>query len=100
MKMLRVLCCLIFAVTTSYSQNDEPNVILITLDGFRWQELFEGPDSILLLNKRATKDERVAALYWNSKPGERRRMLMPFMWSEIASNGQLIGNRNFNNKAD
>lgn len=112
MKKLGLLCSLIVAfLPAAFSQDSElrlheassevrPNVILITLDGFRWQELFEGADSILILNKRATKDERVASLYWNSKRETRRKMLMPFLWTEIASSGQLLGNRNFNNRVD
>ncbi|MEI9917695.1 MAG: alkaline phosphatase family protein [Bacteroidota bacterium] len=91
MKMLGVLCCLVLISTSALSQDSDPKVILITLDGFRWQELFEGPDSILSPGKD---------LYWNSKAEARRRMLMPFMWNEIASNGQLVGNRNFNNKVN
>jgi hypothetical protein len=92
MKMSGLVWCLIFAVTTSaFSQDGEPNVVLITLDGFRWQELFKGPDSILLPGKN---------IYWNSNTEERRKMLMPFVWSEIASNGQLIGNRTYNSRVD
>jgi hypothetical protein len=85
-------------VTTSICQPDEPNVVLITLDGFRWQELFEGADSVLLLNKQATTDDRAVNMYWDSDPAVRRKTLMPFFWTEIANNGQLLGNRNHNNK--
>ncbi|HEX8060393.1 MAG TPA: phosphoglyceromutase, partial [Cyclobacteriaceae bacterium] len=49
---------------------------------------------------RATKDERVAKLYWDSDPEVRREKLLPFFWNEIASNGQLLGNRNFKNRVD
>lgn len=103
MKKLGLLCSLIVIfLPAAFSQNGEgsPNVVLVTLDGFRWQELFQGPDSILLLNKRATKDESVARSYWNSAREVRRKMMMPFFWTEIASNGQLLGNRNFANRVD
>jgi hypothetical protein len=87
-------------IATCVSQPDEPNVVLITLDGFRWQELFEGADSVLLLNKQATRDHRAPGKYWHSDPTVRRKTLMPFLWTEIAGNGQLLGNRNFNNRVD
>ena len=32
------------------------SVILITLDGIRWQEVFSGADSALIFNKTFTKD--------------------------------------------
>lgn len=101
------MCCLIFAVQSAFPQStdptwpvDTPNVVLITLDGFRWQELFEGADSILLLNKQATRDEYIPKTYWHSDVSTRRKMLMPFFWGEIEANGQLLGNRNFNNRVD
>jgi hypothetical protein len=101
MKKLGLLCCLIILTTyAAFPQSAEPNVVLVTLDGFRWQELYEGADSILLLNKQATRDEHIAAAYWHSDPATRRKMLMPFFWSEIADNGQLLGNRNFSNRVD
>lgn len=98
--MLGLLCGIVSGLATvANCQHNEPNVVLITLDGFRWQELFEGADSILLLNKQATRDERAMA-YWHSDTSIRRKILMPFVWSEIAENGQLLGNRNFNNRVD
>lgn len=103
MKRWGLLCSIVLGLaTTGVCQSDEtngPNVILITLDGFRWQELFEGADSLLLLNKQATTDQRASA-YWHSDLVTRRKTLMPFFWSEIAENGQLLGNRNFSNRVD
>jgi hypothetical protein len=101
MGKLGLVCCSIFCVMQfALAQNTDPNVVVVTLDGFRWQELFEGADSILLLNKQATRDERVSRIYWNSNEETRRKLLMPFFWTEIANNGQLLGNRNFDNKVD
>jgi hypothetical protein len=101
MKNLGLVCCLIVGVMQPvFAQDTDSNVVVITLDGFRWQELYKGADSILLLNKQATRDEGVARDYWQTDKGLRRKMLMPFFWSEIAANGQLLGNRDFDNKVD
>ncbi len=101
MKRLGVLCWLITVAGHSASaQTSDPHIVLITLDGFRWQELFQGADSILLLDEQATKDKNALTTYWNSNVSERRKMLMPFFWSEIANDGQLLGNRNFGNRVN
>lgn len=79
--------------------NPENKVFIITLDGLRWQEVFLGADSALLsqplynTDTATTKDR-----FWHSSPAERRRKLMPFFWSNIASQGQLYGNRSLHNK--
>ena len=70
------------------------NVILITLDGFRWQELFNGPDSSLLRNKTHQDELNAAkAQFWTNNPNESRKKLLPFLWGEIASTGAIYGNR-------
>jgi hypothetical protein len=70
------------------------NVILITLDGFRWQELFGGADSLLLGNRRYASD--TAALrreFWRESAEQRRAVLLPFVWSTLARQGQIYGDR-------
>ena len=70
------------------------NLIIITIDGLRWQEAFTGADSALLNNKLLVKNiDDYKKKYWNNNPTERRKMLMPFMWETIAKNGQIYGNR-------
>ncbi len=70
------------------------NVFIITTDGLRWQEVFEGADSLLLHNPRFVKDTALAkTLYWEPTACERRKKLMPFLWSVLARRGQLYGNR-------
>ena len=70
------------------------NVFIITMDGFRWQELFTGADSALTLNKQYVQDPLgLKNEFWANSPDERRKILMPFFWSEIAGKGQIYGNR-------
>jgi Type I phosphodiesterase / nucleotide pyrophosphatase len=77
------------------------NIFIITTDGFRWQEIFNGADSTLINNEDYTPDTgTVKALYWAPDQEERRKKLMPFLWNIINTKGQLYGNRFFNNKVN
>ncbi len=82
-------------------QSKTENIVLITLDGVRWQEVFSGADSLLVDDTGMV--ERPGALleaYWHADPKERRKMLFPFFWSTLASEGQLYGNRAHGNQVD
>jgi hypothetical protein len=96
--MAKIIVIMLLAVPFSYAQQRETeNIILVTLDGFRWQELFQGADSSLLFNKEYTKDQSAITTFWNSDSEKRREQLMPFFWNTIAQEGQLYGNREHNN---
>ena len=73
------------------------NVLLVTIDGLRWQEVFGGADESLLNKEHGgVPDNTLAALkndFWAETPDARRRKLMPFLWSTIAAQGQIFGNR-------
>lgn len=70
------------------------NVVLVTLDGLRWQELFGGAVDSMMNNPDLTKDkEQVLAAFRADDPKEARKKLMPWMWSTVAKEGQLYGNR-------
>ncbi len=72
------------------------NVILITADGLRIQELFGGLDSILLDNKDMSgieNEEQLKTKYWRQTPEQRREALMPFFWTTIAQQGVILGNQ-------
>jgi hypothetical protein len=88
----------------SGSQKNIPpvhNLFIITLDGFRWQELFTGADFSLITNEKYTPDfKMMSTLYWAATPIERRKKLMPFFWNVIAEKGQIYGNRSLDNKVN
>jgi len=70
------------------------NVILITLDGLRWQELFYGADEDLIGDENFVVDtDALKARFWDDDAEARRKKLMPFFWSVIAKQGQIHGNR-------
>lgn len=77
------------------------NLFIITLDGFRWQELYTGADSTLLMTKEYTPNpEELKQKYWANTAEQRRKLLLPFFWSELVLKGQLYGNRIYGNKVN
>ena len=77
------------------------NIVIVTLDGMRWQEVFQGADREILKNKKFTHDSSGSfADFWKDDTLERRETLFPFLWSVIAQRGQIYGNRRYANKVD
>jgi hypothetical protein len=74
------------------------NVILITVDGLRNEELFGGIDERVLGSvensgiEYESESVRVRAAYGGSSPDLSRSALMPFIWTELVPNGVLLGN--------
>lgn len=81
---------------TIRAQIKTENVILITFDGLRWQEVFQGADSSFFRQQKNLKDPGIKEKYWRNDPIERRKVLLPFFWNTIATQGQLYGNRLLN----
>jgi hypothetical protein len=74
------------------------NLVIVTLDGMRWQEVFNGADKEILANKKFTKDSAdTHAEFWDGNAQQRRKKLFPFLWSQVETNGQIYGNRAFSN---
>jgi hypothetical protein len=95
-----LLACIALGVSTAPAavQAPPPNVILITLDGARTEEIFGGLDLEVLragLKKDQTVDQtRAYAQFWADTPQARRARLMPFFWNEwMARHGSIAGNR-------
>jgi hypothetical protein len=96
MKILLISFFLVFVwSSTGIAQdNKTKNIIIVTMDGMRWQEIFGGIDLAILNNKRYTKDStELTEKYWNENASIRRKKLFPFLWNTVAEQGQLYGNR-------
>jgi hypothetical protein len=94
MRIPSVLFCLVvFLPASGQTKLKTENVILITLDGMRWQEVFGGADSSFMSQQKTLKDPQVKQKFWRESPVERRRILMNFLWTTVATHGQLYGNR-------
>jgi hypothetical protein len=81
-----------------YAKDSDPsthNLILVTADGLRWQEVFGGADRSLL---GPEKDAEFLEKF-DRRSGElRRSALMPFFWKELAARGVIMGNRTLESK--
>jgi len=73
------------------------NIVLVTADGLRWQDLFHGIDPLLAREKSASMDP-------SNKDAEARRQryatreaLAPFFWNTLAKNGLVLSNVNVTN---
>jgi len=101
--MKKILLALLFfcLLHPLFAQLKTENVIIITLDGFRWQEVFSGADSVLINDSTYVRDTAsLKQMFWTSSSEERRKKLLPFFWSTIQSQGQLYGNRWKENKVN
>ncbi|SFJ67144.1 alkaline phosphatase family protein [Planctomicrobium piriforme] len=88
---------LMFAAMPAFAQElKTQNVVLITTDGLRWQEVFTGAEKELINKKDGgvANVEELERKYWRETPEERRQALMPFFWGKIAREGQIYGNLN------
>lgn len=93
-----IILVLAIASQSSFAQKNQKteNVVLITLDGFRWQEMFNGADSSMMKQQTHLKDPQLKEKFWRNDLTERRKALLPFFWNTIATGGQLYGNRSVN----
>src|SRR5688572_32055338 len=67
-----------------WAQRSTENIIIITTDGLRWQEVFKGMDSAIANNPRFNQEDSTYIYneYWHGSEEERRKKLMPFLWSQ------------------
>jgi len=71
------------------------NVVLVTLDGVRVQEVFGGMDATVAGSRGSRSGiydpERARRLFWRDSAEQRRRALWPFFWETLAPQGMVLG---------
>jgi len=96
---------LLSAAVAGAAENKTRNVLLVTIDGLRWQEVFRGADGAFMNKEKNSggvpAGELVAlkAAFLGSTPEERRKKLMPFFWGTLVPGGQAFGNRDLGSAA-
>ena len=97
LSLLIILCC--HGVS---AQTQTENLIIITLDGMRWQEVFMGMTPAIANNDEYNQGDStyIYDTYWAENVEQRREKLMPFLWNTIAEKGQIYGNRTLGNKVN
>ena len=81
------------------SQNSQSktirNVLVVTMDGLRWQEVFGGMMADLLTPKEGGVSESakkmVEGRFAGATAEERRAKVLPFIWTVVAKTGQVFG---------
>lgn len=91
----RIAIFLLVAAALSAQTHHTRNLVLMTADGLRWQEVFRGAEPDWLQREDlGMKDADVVRERFNAgSPEERRLRLMPFLWTHVAPQGVLYGNR-------
>lgn len=82
-----------WASSASAAERRTENVLLVTYDGLRRQELFAGADESLLNREHGgvRNVDALRARFWSDDPLRRREALLPFFWSVVAQQGQVFG---------
>lgn len=94
MKTFSAICLavsLLFGGHASAAGKDS-RLVLVTVDGLRWQEVFRGADPTLAADKALVEDvPAIQARFLD--PAERGRALTPFLHEVMGKQGVLIGDR-------
>ncbi len=93
--IVAVFLAICAAAGSLYAQQRTRNVILITLDGARTQEIFGGLDQeIFASTDKNFQKTGTYKRFWAETPKNRREKLMPFFWKTLlVSQGSIAGNR-------
>jgi hypothetical protein len=77
------------------------NVLVVTMDGLRWQELFGGLQAEMLTKAAGGVGEAapITQRFGAATAEERREKLLPFVWTVIAKQGQVFGDPSRNSHA-
>ena len=79
MEINKILLLAIFLFSNTVQKlnaqtEDSPKIVLITIDGFRWQELFKGADKELISNNLYVKNpNQLKDVFWDDTEFERRK---------------------------
>jgi hypothetical protein len=73
------------------AQTPARNVVVITIDGLRWQEMFTGAGRDYFKKEKSGEPGPAEKRFWRETADERREALLPFMWGTIAAKGQIFG---------
>lgn len=103
MKKLPVLFLSLILHAAAFCQSKKiENIIIVTTDGFRWEEVFKGIDTTIAGIPQFNQGHKaeIWKKYGGATAEESRARLLPFIWGTMAENGQLYGNRMYGNNVD
>jgi hypothetical protein len=93
---LFIVCALVAAAAIALPARQAAvvtNVLVVTMDGLRWQEVFGGLSSELLTRNGGGVDDppSIERRFGAPTAEARRERLMPFFWTVVAQRGQVFG---------
>jgi hypothetical protein len=98
MRLITVLVVLSSGVFSLEMSAQQPraavdNVLVVTLDGLRWQELFGGAQRELISKNAGGVADTLGLRqqFWKESAETRREALMPFLWSVVSRRGVVLG---------
>ena len=92
MKRLYIILC--FSLAQSFNVSAADNVVLITLDGLRWQEVFSGIERRLALSEDYSGlSDKLMDEFWDDSADVRAQKLLPFLHDVVFKKGSYVGNR-------
>jgi hypothetical protein len=94
-----VCLALVCLAAPAATQSPARNVIIVTIDGLRWQELFGGAQSDYFSRSRAGEPSAIEQSFSSPTAEARRSALMPFFWGVVARQGQVFGDPSRNSRA-
>src|SRR5688500_11474293 len=90
-RLLSIPLLALLVVAAGQAQTPARNVIFVTLDGLRWQEFFGGADREYFKRDRNGSGGEPERRFWRDNADDRRSLLMPFVWTTVAKQGQIFG---------
>lgn len=88
-----LLSFLVYLQFMSFKVYSADNLLVVSIDGLRWQEVFRGFDQGLMDDPEITEQAgNLEKRFGANTQAQRRQKLMPFLWSTVATNGLLMGN--------
>ena len=91
--LLSFLLLIVLLPASNLSAQGAENVVLITFDGLRWQEVFGGIDENLATHKDySPQTELLMQRFWHSNSNDRAQALLPFIHNTVFSQGIYAGN--------
>lgn len=89
MRKLTLLASLLLATSAQAADN----LVLVTIDGLRWQDVFHGADPAFLANDLLTHDPAATQAFGGDSQAQRAARLMPFVSTVMAKEGSLLGDQ-------
>jgi hypothetical protein len=89
--VLAWLACMAWLMPGAAAQTTGRHVVLVTIDGLRWQEFFGGASLEYFARNEKGEVDPDARKYDGATPEARRARLMPFLWSVVSTEGQIFG---------